>query len=237
MTTFIQGVQKLATECGLASSPSTVVSQTGEFARLVEWYKDAYIDIQNRHQDGWRWLRHSFTLTTSASDDAYTYSDCTDSTSASAISRFGCWKLHDPYDPPKIYLSSAGVGSERWLIWLPWEDFKLIYKIGSQSTTTGQPAHITVDPQNNILLGPSPNDVYVVTGDYYRSAQELSVDADEPEMPSQFHNLITWAAMMDYGNYEVAQEVLNRGHKKYRSMLRKLEANQLTSMRIGGPLV
>ncbi len=236
MTTFLAGVQDLATECGLASTPTAVASQTGEFGRLVKWYKDAYIDIQNRHQDSWRWLRHSFTLTTTASDDTYTYSDCTDSTSASAITRFGCWRLHDKFDPPKIYLQSAGSGSERWLSFLPWDTFKTIYKIGSQAQATGAPAHITVDPQNQIVIGPSPNGAYVLTGDYYRSAQELSADDDEPEMPSHFHNLIVWGAMIDYGYFELGQEVLGRGQKKYRTMLRKLEANQLPAMRLAGPL-
>lgn len=234
MATYLEGAQKLARECGAGSSPTTVVSQSGESRRFVDWYADAYLDIQNRHPKGWRWLRHSFTVNTTASDDTYAPSDCTDQTTSTAISRFGAWRLEDPYDYPKCYLTSAGVGGEYWLVYTPWEQFKSIYKLGSQSTS--QPAHISIDPQNNLVLGPSPNGIYTITGDYYRAPQILAADSDTPEMPSQFHNMIVWAAMEDYGYFELAQEVLARGKERRRRATRHLESDQLEPISLPGAL-
>lgn len=235
MSTFLTGVQDLATECGLKSYPTSVTSQVGEFARLVTWYKDAWIEIQNR--TNWKWLRHEFTLNTVADDGIYSYSDCTDSETSSAITRFDSWRFTDQNDPPKIYLQSTGVGGERWLTYTPWDWFKSIYLIGSQTTNTGAPAHISVDPLYRIHIGPVPDAVYVITGDYYLSPQILSAGSDTPEMPTHFHKLIVYEAMKQYGYHEVAQEVLTRASINSKKMMRQLEKNQGPTWQIGGPLV
>lgn len=234
MLTYLELVQKVARETS-ASEPSTTTGQTGESRRLVDWVNDAWLDIQNKHDTGWRWLRHGFTVNTAASDDTYTYSDCSDSTSASAITRFGQWRLNDNCLRPKCYLTSSGVGSEYWLNYLCWEDFCHIYKIGSQST--GSPAHITIDPQNQLVIGPTPDAAYTITGEYYRSAQTLVADSDTPEMPEQFHNLIVWYAMEHYGYSEIAQEAIGKAKTFGKRMLKQLEGNQLERIKIAGPMV
>lgn len=234
MATYLSLCQDLARECDLGSTPGAVTGNVGELANVVRWIADAYMDIQNRHGGRWRWLRHEFTLSTTASDDTYTYGDCTDVTSASAITRFKAWRLNDRFDPPKIYLTSAGAGTQTWMIWTPWESFKTIYKIGTQND--GYPVHITVDPQDQIVIGPSPNDAYTIQGDFYRSPQVLAADADEPEMPSHFHNLIWRYALENYGFQQLANEVLARHERQMRRTMRQLEAEQLPKLRKAGAL-
>ena len=158
----------------------------------------------------------------------------TDTTTSSAITRLGRWWADDEDDPPKIYLTSSGVGTQAYLCYLPWDQFKALYRIGTQNS--GTPAHISVDPQNNLVLGPKPNGIFTVTGDYQRSAQTLSADADEPEMPARFHKLPVYRAMEDYGFYESAPEVLARGQRKGAAMMRQLEADQLPPPKMPPPL-
>lgn len=232
MTTFLQGVKDLCVECGIASEPTTVDSQTGEFKRMVNWYKQAWVEIQNRTD--WRWMRHEFSLNTVADTEVYTFADCTDLTSSATITRFKKWRFEDVNDPPKIYLQSTGVGGERWLLWTPWNWFKTIYSVGTQNS--GATAHITVDPQDQIHLGPIPNDVYVVTGDYYRSPQVLAADDDEPEMPSHFHYLIVYEAMKKYAYFESAQEVLSRAEVESKKLMRQLEREQGPKWGMAGPM-
>jgi hypothetical protein len=236
MSTFLELAVDLAEEVDLASNPASVESQAGEFKKLVKWLTKSYMEIQNRAGGRWRWLRREFTVNTTSGDDSYAPGDCTDVDAATTIDRFSEWRLIDPRDPPKIYLTSTGVGGEYWLIYIPWDDFKRIYKIGSQATNTGSPAHITFDPQNNIVLGPAPNDIYTVTGDFYRSPQVLALDADVPEMPSHYHNLIVYRAMEKYGRFNAAPEVELRGRVEGRALLRQLENNQMPKMRTAAPL-
>jgi len=226
MSTFLELCQDAAREVGIPGvGPVTTINQTGQLGDIVRWVKNSYKEVQNRNGGHWRFLRHGFTLTTADSDDTYAFGDAVDSTTASAITRFSQWRFADRAAPPTIYLQSAGVGTQNWLIYSQWEPFKQIYKISTQ--VDSYPAHITVDPQDQILLGPVPNGIYVVTGEYWRSAQILALDADVPEMPVQFHDLITWYAIENYGYLEAAPEVLARAKQKKRTFMRQLEANQL----------
>lgn len=233
MSTFLQLVQGLRRETGYADSgPATVVAQTGYDERAVEWIKNSWIEIQNSAY--WRWLRKEFTLTTTASDDSYAYTDCIDVPTAAAITRFGEWLVKDGYNPPKCYLQSSGSGTEYWLTYIDWPSFRTIYQIGNQ--TEGAPAHITIDPDNNLVIGPTPNDAYVITSEYQRSAQVLAADSDEPEMPSDYHMMIVYTAMEDGGYYEAGEEILARAIKKKRRLRRQLRRNQGPKMRVAGPL-
>lgn len=234
--TFLELVQALASECDLANEPADTTNQTGQFARLVRWCRQAYVEIQNAHDANWRWLRHGFTLNTTANQDTYSYTSCVDGTTGSAIERFNKWRLEDPLDPPRIYRDSAGVGTENFLSYLPYTWFKQLYKLGDHPP--GYPAHITVDPQNNILLGPTPNDEYVISAEYFRSAQSLTGDGDEPEMPSQYHYLIIYEAMKKYGYDQSAQELIARGEIEGDRLKRQLENNQsgINEFEVAGPL-
>lgn len=236
MPTFLQLCKYTCRECGVAggeSAISAVANQTGELGRIVGYVANAWTEIQNRSPN-WRWMRHGFTVNTVEDDDTYAYTDCTDTTASAVISRFSRWRLNDRNDPPKIYLTSAGVGTQNWMIWVPWESFSLIYRIGTQNS--GYPVHITANPQDNIVIGPKPNGIYTVTSDYQRSAQILDEDADVPEMPTQFHMLIVYEAMRSYGYFESAPEVLAKGTEYGDRMMSDLRVNQLPGFRLGGPM-
>ncbi|WP_027854698.1 hypothetical protein [Marinobacterium litorale] len=229
---FLQLVQRYRQETGYASTgPTTVVGQTGDHAKAVDWVSSAYVELQNRLR--WRWLRRRFTLTTASGTKRYVYSDCTDVVANEAIDRFREWII-DRRNQMLCYLQSSGESAEYWVTPISWEQYRQIYLIGS--TPNGPPAHVAVDPSNNLVLGPTPNDVYVLSGEYHRGSQVLAADDDTPEMPSDYHMLIVYAAMMDYGYYEVANEVLGRGREKHRRLLRQLEASQAPKIRMAGPL-
>lgn len=238
MSNYLQLCQDLRREASISGTgPSATASQTGEYLRVTNWIKQAWIDIQNRHQaPGWRWLRSPFTVNTVAEDDTYAATDCTDSRLSAAITRFRRWWLLDDEGCPaiKCYLSSAGVAGENYLTPLTWNQFRDIYKRGTQ--TSSQPQHVAVDPQNNLVLGPKPSAVYVVSGEYQMSAQILAANDDTPEMPSDFHSLIWRYAMQMYAGHQAAPEAMARAISEGNRQMRQLERDQLPEMRMGGPL-
>lgn len=244
-TTFLEGVQALAVECGLPSSPSSVANQTGEYARLVNWYRDAWIDIQNRKR--WKWMRRQFflNLSNSATDLTrmrYEYSSATDNTESSTftISRFSEWRFNDCVSIPQLYTVSSGVYQD--LHFVDWESFKDLYPI--YNITTGTPVYISTDPLNRIHFGPTPayqgapdtTVYYKLYGDYYKSAQKLEIDGDELEIDDQFAKIIVYRAMQDYGYFESAIEVIERGNVNYARMLKQLERTQSEPFLMAGPL-
>lgn len=233
---FLTIAQRLRQECGVSGTgPTTVVGQVGELKRLVDWAASAHDDIQGKYPN-WRWLRSTFSVNTVAGTDAYAPTTCTDTRLSTGITRFRRWW---PFDRDgcsnvKMFLSASGVGSERWLNFLEWEYFRSIYKIGTQNN--GPPAHITIDPQNNLVLGPKPDAVYVVSGEYQMGKQSLTADGDTPEMPSDFHMLVVYEAMKKFAGFDAASEVFQRGAGEGGAIWRQLEIEQLVKIRLGEPM-
>jgi hypothetical protein len=234
MATYLQLCSRLRQEVGYADAgPTAVTGQTGAHARCVSWIADAYTELQNRTL--WNWLRRRFTFDTVASTEEYAYTAATDVEAAATISRFNEWLITDSRNPPRCYLASAGAGTEYWLTYVPWDYFRTIYRIGNQNE--GAPAHISIDPATRkIVLGPVPNDVYRISGEYRRGPQILAANSDTPEMPSEYHMAIVYLAMVDAGMYEVANEIVNRGQQKARKLIRQLENAQTPRIRMAGPM-
>ena len=227
---FLELAQKLRQQTvDSGTGPSTVISQTGEAGRFVAWVADAWTELQQANDD-WLWMRKSFSVDTVAADGAYAYTDCTDTVTAVAIARFARWYR----DSFKAYLSASGVGVEYPLTWLEWERFRRLYRYGTQ--TDGQPAHVSMDPTQAFVLGPKPDAVYVVSGDYQLGPQTLALDADTPEMPSRFHLLIMYEAMAKYGGNRIAPEAMVRAVAEGGRLRAALERNQLPPLTFGGPL-
>lgn len=181
-------------------------------------------------------MRSTWSVNTVAGDDSYAGTDCTDTRLSATVTRFKrWWPLDDDgRSNVKSYLQSAGVSGEGWLVFLPWSYFRSVYKIGTQNN--GLPTHFTIDPQNNLLLGPKPDGVYVVSGEYQMSAQVLAADADTPEMPSDYHQLIVYYAMRKFASNSVAPEVMSRAVAEGNRLLRQLELDQLPPMPIAAPI-
>lgn len=240
MATFLKICQDVARECGVAGGadtspkPTAVLGQTGELNRIVNWVRDAYEEIQGG--ENFRWNRRSFEVDTVDGTDTYAFGDCTDVDDAAVISRFKTWRLDDFRNPPKIFLTSAGVGGQVLLTWTAWDNFEYLYKTGSLQTQTSQPIHITVNPKDEIQLGITPNDIYTLRGDYHRSAQILAADGDIPEAPSAYHSLIKYEAMMSYALFESAPEILARAEKGKRRINNQLKRNQSQPFRMAGPM-
>lgn len=234
---FREIVQRLhsETQSGSGSRPTTVVDQIGDIRRLVDWAASAYKDIQQRYPN-WRWLRSEFSVNTVADDDTYVYGDCTDTNASAPISRFRAWWPLDDYGcyNVRMYLQSDGLAGQGYLPFVPWHYFRSLYRTGVQNSN--KPAHITIDPQNRLVLGPKPNAVYVVSGEYQKGNQVLADDDDTPEMPADYHELVFYWAMEKYGASKVSVENFNRAHLEGGRLMRALEQNQLPEFQMPPPL-
>ena len=196
---FLQLAQKLASESGTLQDGviTTVTGQTGRKGKVCRWIADAWRAIQNAHQE-WRWMESEFELALSASTRRYAYGTATDTLDSGAIDRFQRWIFNsDPESDSGItlYDSSTGLSDEGVLLFREWDHFYKSFMRGEQ--TEGKPNYFTVTPQNELAFHsiPDGND-YVAIGRYQKSAQTLSADADEPECPAQYHDVIVDVAMM-----------------------------------------
>lgn len=233
---FLQLCQRTRQECDVkGTGPAAVTGQTGLLQNIVDWVVSSWDDLQNS-KTNWKWMRSRFTVNTVAGTDSYAYGTCTDELTAAPIARFRRWWPVDDneFSNVKIYLQSSGVGGERWIPYMPWSYFRGLYKIGTQQN--GPPAFVSIDPQNNLVLGPKPDGVYVVSGEFQRGNQVLTNATDEPDMPSGYHMVIVYEAMKRYGQFKAATEVFVRGENDGKALRRALELDQLPRMTFAEPL-
>ena len=222
MSTYLQLAQRLARECGVSGTgPAAVTNQSGEAGRLVNWIASAWDDLQMA-RNNWYWMRESFTLTLAPAQRAYTPVE------AGIATRFGMW------DTKSLRLYKLTKADEIELMWLPYEDFRRSYLIGTENTS--QPDYFTIDPQLRLQFGNLPDYAYTVNGEYYKANQTLAADGDTPEMPAQFHMAIVYRAMMMYGRYNSASEIYDDAKENYRRIVARLEMNQMPGIEISEPL-
>lgn len=231
--------QTLAQEAEITQQsgvPGAVAGQVGQLMRVCNWVRDAYKEIQNRHAN-WRWLRKPFNFTTIPNQDAYAYTGINDALliGGTAITRFKRWWLNDYAEPPLVYLLTAGVSSQVPMTWLDFDQFKWLFRRGTQNPSS--PIYISVDDADQIVVGPKPPAALsVVTGFYQRGNQELVADADVPEMPADYHDLIWKRAIQKYAANSVAPEIYTRCNLEANSTMRALESEQLGGIRLGKAL-
>lgn len=222
---FLQLVQRLQQECGVSgSSITTTVSQTGENKRLVDWVNSAWFDIQGIRED-WQWLRTTTTFTTVAHQPFYTTAQCN-------ATNFGRWDR----DTFRNYVTSTGTTSEIFMEYIDYETWRDGYYYGALRDTLSRPFVMSISPDKSICVGPIADDGYTLLGDYFTLPVEMASDTDTPAMPSKFHMIIVYRAMMMYGYYENAQEVIARGTMEYKRLLRRVEDDRMPELVVGAAL-
>lgn len=224
--TFLQLVQQLRQECGVAgANPTTTVNQVAEINRLVGWIQQAWMEIQSLRAD-WLFMRDAVSFqATPAIGGSYTPAQVGEPNLA------GYKK-----DSFRCYSAAVGVSNEQILPFLPYDQFRNLYLFGANRTIQARPILFTVDPQKNFLVGPVPNDTFVIDGEVFAQPQEFINDTDLPRMPAQFHMAIVYKAMQSYGAYENAPEVYSRGQGEYGKMLARLIIDQTPTIGYGASL-
>lgn len=225
---FLQLCQRARIEFGATGtdlSPVTVVNQTGEMRRIVNWINAAWMDIQTAHQD-WQWLRTSCNFPTVAGQALYA------PTTDIGLTDFGMWAR----DAFRCYDTAAGIKSEMFLGYLDYENWRDSYQYGAFRSVQTRPMVITVSPAKELGLGPVPAAGYTILGDYFKAPSEMVADADIPALPAQYHMAIVYRAMMFYGRFEAAGEVYQAGELEFTKMMRRMTADRMPEIRMGGTL-
>lgn len=225
--TFLEIVQEVARLCGGTTAPTTTVSQTGESLRFVNWVIRSWEDIQNMHVN-WHFLRRPLSFTTSSSQ-SYTTA-VMDAT----------YPIHQlDYDSLRIYTTATGVSDEQHLEHIvSWDEFRDRYLFGARAT--GRPQYYSVDPSDKTLyLNSNPGTGYTIVGNFFRTPILWAAATDAaltPAMPSNFHMLVVYRAMLKYAGYEAAAEAKQEAAENFAPMLGALRRDQLPRIRVGREL-
>jgi hypothetical protein len=185
---YLELCQKVALESGtIAGIPSftTIAGASGRLAKLAGWVSDAYRDIQNERPD-WLWLRKDFTKALIAAQATYT----PESFNLDVARWLGDSKSRRTLS---LYDATIGASDERVLSQIPYDTWRDRYYRGSHDAN--RPTVWAIAPDRSLCFGPTPDDAYVIRGEYVERPQILTLDGDEPDMPSHFHGVIVGEAL------------------------------------------
>lgn len=235
--TFLELCNQVASDSATFNEGAipSVVSQTGRNAKVVRWTNMAWRSIQNAHV-AWRWMQSEFSISTGIGVQRYAGTDATDTIASATITRFAEWINVGPGEKRiRLYDSTIGLGDIGPLQFVKWEDF-FANRVNT-SAANGKPTMFSIDPANKLCLFPVPDSSdYVVTGPYRKSVQTLAVDADVPEMPTDFHDVISSVATQFLQLHDEAGQVLPLWKMRENSDFCRLEHRQLPQITFSGPL-
>jgi hypothetical protein len=188
------------------AGPAQVTGNSGEMARLVDWVRMAWLDMQAIRTD-WRplWRQLSQAVTVGQPD-------------VTATADMG-----HPI-PERFRFDGAH------LRWYAWRDFP------AHEVEDGTPVAITRRPDGALMLWPTPDSAGTLTGEYHATPQVLTNDADEPWLPRHLQDGIIHEALVLYGAYEDAPEIVQY-HSAKADQFRQRMANELLAVaELGGSL-
>jgi hypothetical protein len=238
---FLTLFQRACTECGVSGVPATTAGQIGSLGRIANWVGDAWNELQTSRDD-WDWMRSSNILGSGVSfiPAAGQYNIPLGTGPGQigvAVDSFGKW------DMPtfRCFTTTNDVGGipldEIFLDEIPYDTFRDAYMLGAMRAVQTRPYVIAAAPDQSLCVGPPPNGLYSITGDYWMAPALMVNDTDVPVgLPTRWHMLVVYAAMKKYGYYEAAADVLERAQAEWDTMFRQLEARRLPAMGFGGSL-
>lgn len=238
---FLQLSQRAAVECGVASRTAittalpTVVGATGSYGRIVNWVSDALSDIL-MDRDDWDFMRSSQILGAGVSfqtinGQASYPLGAGPGTVGVAANSFGKWDRETLWN----YTTASGFANEVAMAEVTFDQWRAGYMSNANRNVRTRPMVFAVGPDQSICLGPPPNALYTITGDYFMAPIDMVADTDIPlGLPIRFHMLIVYRAMIKYGGYESAPEVYQRGTEENAGMYAQLLAARAPRISWGG---
>lgn len=205
---LLQLAQAVKRESGLSGGgPVSVVTATGDDARIFQWVNWAHRDIALQHES-WSFRRGSAIGQTS------TMTVLADTASPGfALTDFAQWKPASKAYGPSAYRVSDGQQAETSLTYLPWDEFRKRFVLGEH--LAGGLQFWTTNPEGNLMVAPTPDTAHVVRADYIRDVVDMTTDTATPMLPERFHMLIVWRALNEYGGFDAAGEVTMRADRNY----------------------
>ncbi|MCP5246157.1 MAG: hypothetical protein H6937_09490 [Burkholderiales bacterium] len=206
--------QRWRQETGVSGDESTTADATGMWKRGIGYIEQAYQDIQLERED-WNFMRGEKSFNTIQDQNEYPYASAPIS-----LTDLARWKE----DSFRIYYQS--VGDEHPLQYMNYDEFRHEYLYGTFPTTPSYPTVITVSPSDSLILALPPDGVYTVTGEYFKTVSKLDDDTDIPVFPERFHMLIVYRAMIKYGLWVPAPEIVSYAKAEYDAMFEKMESDE-----------
>lgn len=133
-------------------------------------------------------------------------------------------------------ISFAGFKTEVFMEYLDYDIWRNGYLFGALRVSPTRPLVVSISPTKSVCLGPIADSGYTVVGDYFTGPVHLSATTDIPALPEQYHMAIIYKAMMHYGAFIGAPEVMQRGEQEFSKMMMRLNSTRLPEILLNGTM-
>ncbi|WP_333609713.1 phage adaptor protein [Arsukibacterium sp.] len=206
--TFLELCNRVRQESGISGSgPLTVINQQAILAKVVEWVRQADLDIQ-RLQPTWTFLWRIGSAVMQTDERQYSLLDL------------------GLADTNRIKNMTIG---DQPLIEMGWDWFK---RMGyARNTDRHQPTAYTYRPDGILMFFPIPDQDYVIEVERSILPTQLQFDDDVSLIPERFHDVIMRKALMYYASHEEDNMLLQVATMRYNDSLAELSAACLPVMK------
>jgi len=216
---FLQLAQKVREQAGISGDgPLAVTGQTAILAKIVNWVNEAWREIQGMSTEWW-WLWNIHTFNTSSAKGDYTDAEMA-ITDKDRLDR----------TTVRIYKQSLGRTDEGFIPFIEYQAWLARY--GAGTVDDNRPTCFTELPNGTTRFYPAPDDVYVVTFDYYRAITQMATNIDVPALPVRYHDLIWGVALRKYAEYDAAPEIFEKAQGVIKFWKNRLHGDRPKKMRL-----
>lgn len=206
--------------------PTAVTGQTGELNRIVEEVKQAWIDLQVS-QARWKWRTTTGTIAAVAS-----------ASSVQITTTLTTFQSLIPYtgdgDAPYILVGDETTNENQYPCYLlTWADFQGYYNRHPLSeSTAAKPTYCAVRwagavPYLHWFPAFPSTAGGVLNLQFCSTIQTLAANADEPAMPTQYHNLIVMEAARNLAGWNENNPQFEVAERRRKAMDYALRRDQL----------
>ncbi len=118
--------------------------------------------------------------------------------------------------------TNSGQRDMEKLIFMPWASWNDNFE-SSVGGSRGRPVYFTKTGEGTYDFWPRPDQQYLLKASYTAEPVGFTDDAEEPDLPSQYHPVILWLAVVYYADYERQPDLWSRAERRYKYYKRMMD--------------
>lgn len=202
--TFLELCNRVRQESGVSGGDLlTVVNQQAILAKIVEWVRQADIDIKGLRSD-WNYLWRTANTSLVVDQRLYSMPDLA---------------LFDANE-----LLSVSINSNE-LRPMDWQEFKT--EKYHTAPDKRQSSVYTFRPDGLLMVFPVPDAAYIVDVEYSKTVTPMQLDADVSEIPAHLHDAILQKALMYYASHEEDNSLYGVANARFEEYMTKMASECL----------
>ena len=229
MASFLELVKDAyaVTGTGDPEEITDVADVDGYAADVKRFIQQAWEEVQLARED-WLWMQREAMFATVSSTGVYAWSDMLEEAGGSRSippdTGFRSWLTHRRW-----YVGDDGQHLRK----INYEVWRRYNKV---ETAQGKPQVYAIGTDDKLYFRPVPDDAYEIEVVFQTGVQPLENNADIPNMPSAYHQLLKWRAVMLAHGFDTDAESTQYAAVQYANYNDNLLRSQSPGWITGGTL-